>query len=115
MMTQALAIAAPSLSDIAAEINQQHDLARVYAGQAFDHAAKAGLLLIEAKRHVPHGKWLAWLKANVKVSARQAQNYMKLASCPEQKRNAVADLSMRKAIHDRRRRGGRGTQHWLQL
>ena len=90
----------PTLSELATDINENHELALMYVGQSFDHAVKAGLLLIEAKAQVQHGKWLAWLKANVKVSARQAQNYMKVASCPEQKRNAVADLSLRKAIHE---------------
>ena len=86
------------LADLAAEINENHELAVMYVGQSFDCAVKAGLLLMEAKAQVQHGKWLNWLKANVKVSARQAQNYMKVASCPEQKRNAVADLSLREAV-----------------
>src|SRR5262249_50605430 len=70
----------------------------MHAGQAFDHAVKAGLMLIEAKRQVGHGKWEKWLEANVKVGIRQAQNYMNVATCPEEKRNAVAHLSLRKAI-----------------
>jgi hypothetical protein len=91
---------APTLSDLAADINENHELARMFVGQAFDHAVKAGLLLIEAKKQVPHGQWLAWLKANVEVGTKQAQNYMKVAICPEEKRNAVAHLSLRKAIHE---------------
>jgi Protein of unknown function (DUF3102) len=71
----------------------------MYVGQSFDHAVKAGLLLIEAKQQFPHGGWLKWLKANVKIGVRQAQNYMKVATAPDEKRNAVAHLSMRKAIH----------------
>jgi DUF3102 family protein len=94
------AAAAPPLSELAAEINQNHELAVMYVGQSFDHAVKAGLLLLQAKQQVKHGEWAKWLKANVKIGARQAQNYMKVASCPEQKRNAVADLSLRKAIHE---------------
>jgi hypothetical protein len=89
-----------ALSNLASEINENHELARMYVGQAFDHAVKAGLLLIEAKRQVPHGQWKQWVKANLKVGERQAQNYMKVASCPDEKRNTVADLSLRKAIHE---------------
>jgi hypothetical protein len=90
----------PALSDLAADINENHDLALMHVGQSFDHAVKAGLLLMDAKKQVPHGKWLAWLKANVKVGARQAANYMRVAACPDEKRSAVANLSLRKAIHE---------------
>jgi Protein of unknown function (DUF3102) len=90
---------APSLSELASDINRNHELALMYVGQSFDHAVKAGLLLIEAKAQFPHGGWLKWLKANVKIGVRQAQNYMKVATTPDEKRNAVAHLSMRKAIH----------------
>jgi Protein of unknown function (DUF3102) len=89
----------PALSELASDINENHELALMYVGQSFDHAVKAGLLLIEAKAQFPHGGWLKWLKANVKIGVRQAQNYMKVATCPDKKRNGVAHLSMRKAIH----------------
>jgi Protein of unknown function (DUF3102) len=93
--------AVPShLSDLARDINENHELAVMYVGQSFDHAVKAGLLLIEAKAQVKHGQWKNWLKANVKVGARQASNYMRVAACPDEKRSAVADLSLRKAIHE---------------
>ena len=74
--------AGAAISDIASDINEQHELARMHAGQAFDHAAKAGMLLLQAKAQVQHGQWLTWLKANVQVSARQAQNspYRRLRS-----------------------------------
>jgi Protein of unknown function (DUF3102) len=110
-MGTAVAAAAPPLSDLAADIDAHHDLARQHAGQAFDHAVKAGLLLIEAKRQVRHGEWAKWLKANVKVGARQASNYMKVASLPDEKRSAVADLSLRKAVdHIARERGDRDNE-----
>src|SRR5262245_48374341 len=88
------------LSELATEINQNHELAHMYAGQAFDHAVKAGLLLIEAKELVQHGEWLVWLRINLTMKPRQAQNYMKVATCPDEKRNAVAHLSLRRAIHE---------------
>jgi hypothetical protein len=97
-MTTAVA-KVPTLSELATEINRNHELALDSMGKAFDHAVEAGLLLIEAKAQFPHGGWLKWLKANVKIGVRQAQNYMKVATCPDEKRNAVAHLSMRKAIH----------------
>jgi Protein of unknown function (DUF3102) len=69
----------PTLSELATEINRNHELALDSMGKAFDHAVMAGLLLIEAKAQFPHGGWLKWLKANVKIGVRQAQNYMKKA------------------------------------
>jgi hypothetical protein len=66
-MSTAVAAAAPPLSDLAADIDAHHDLARQHAAQAFDHAVKAGLLLLQAKEQVKHGEWLNWLRANVKV------------------------------------------------
>src|SRR5262249_4041264 len=42
-------------------------------------AIMAGALLLEAKELVGHGEWLPWLRANCRVSVRQAQTYMKLA------------------------------------
>ena len=83
----------PTLANLATDINENHELALMYVGQSFDHAVKAGLLLIEAKAQVPHGQWLAWLKANVKMGARQASNYMRVAACPDEIRSGVADLS----------------------
>lgn len=39
-----------------------------------------GKLLIEAKlKFTKHGEWLEWLKNNVRMSLRMAQNYMKVA------------------------------------
>ena len=79
--------AVPSLlSDLARDINENHDLAVMYIGQSFDHAVKAGLALIEAKGQVKHGEWLRWVKANIRFGARQASNYMRVASCPDEKR-----------------------------
>jgi Protein of unknown function (DUF3102) len=98
-MSNLASVAVVDLSEVAADINKNHELALDGMAQAFDHAVKAGLLLIEAKKLFPHGGWLKWLKANVRFGVRHAQNYMKIASCPDEKRNAVAHLSMRKAIH----------------
>lgn len=61
------------------EINIEHASALKHAGRAIEHAKRAGMLLIEAKRRLPHGQWLPWLEANVSVSDRQAQRYMAAA------------------------------------
>ena len=38
-----------------------------------------GGLLAEAKKQIPHGEWLPWLKNEVSMSERSAQKYMKAA------------------------------------
>jgi hypothetical protein len=95
-MAKVVAIA--SSSKLVADINEQHRLFNSFAEKAIDHAIRCGLLLLQAKDSVKHGEWGNWLKANIKFSERQAQNYMRVASLPNEKRNAVADLSLRKAI-----------------
>lgn len=64
----------------AAEINRHHRLAREHADAAIQHAITAGRLLLEVKTQLMHGEWTAWLAANVSVSERQAQRYMRAAS-----------------------------------
>ena len=63
----------------ASEINRLHDMALASANRAVDYAKQAGALLLEVKRQLPHGEFMPWLSANVKVSERQAQRYMRSA------------------------------------
>jgi hypothetical protein len=64
---------------IAASINEHLAAAEAAIRRGLEHAIAAGLLLIEAKELVAHGEWLPWLQANCRLSARQAQTYMRLA------------------------------------
>lgn len=66
-------------SAIATEVNREHALATQHAERAIEHARRIGLLLIEAKRALGHGKFQSWLTANVSFSPRQAQRYMSAA------------------------------------
>ncbi len=61
------------------EINRLHLLARQLANDAISHARAAGLLLLEVKKRMPHGKFQHWVRDNVQVSLRQAQRYMAVA------------------------------------
>jgi hypothetical protein len=69
------------LPHIARRIDAAHSAVAVALGSAIAHAITAGLLLIEAKRHVRRdkGKWLPWLEANCSVPARTASHYVRLA------------------------------------
>ncbi len=63
----------------AADINHHHQQAQQHAAKAIDHAIEAGKLLLKVKAELPHGQFLAWLEANIAVSARQARRYMQAA------------------------------------
>lgn len=89
------------LNDLASEINAAASAATGAFNDGFNHAIRAGNLLIEAKRQHKHGDWGAWMQTNLKFKPRTAQLYMQVAknSDPlEQNRNTVADFSLRGAI-----------------
>lgn len=92
---------ATNLVNLAEQINREHEAAGVAAQKAVEHAIRAGRLLIEAKTHVEHGGWGAWLQEHFQGSARTAQGYMRIASrLPEleSKTQRVAFLPLREAL-----------------
>ena len=95
-MTHELITNESSLDELAARIREEHDAVSVALYDGLRHARAAGMLLIEAKKLVPHGEWLPWLKANCGTSERTAQAYMKVAKANPQR---VADLSFREALN----------------
>lgn len=87
---------------LAAEIRRAHADAQEAAKSATEHAIRCGKMLAEAKAALGHGAWLPWLAANAAdISERTAQGYMRLARTVEadpEKRNVVADLTLRDAL-----------------
>jgi hypothetical protein len=74
------------LPELAERINAYHEQTERFfksCTESFtsvlEYASKAGSLLNEAKRLVPHGEWLHWLEANCRVGERQARKYIALA------------------------------------
>jgi hypothetical protein len=61
------------------EINRLHLLAQQTASDAIEYARTAGMLLLEVKKGMKHGKFLLWVRDNAQVSLRQAQRYMAVA------------------------------------
>jgi hypothetical protein len=57
-----------------------------------EHYRQAGQMLIEAKDQLAHGAWGRWLAKNFDLSARTAQDYMRLAR-EEQIRSTAAQPS----------------------
>jgi hypothetical protein len=96
------AVVALALPELAEQINAEHAAAENHAGQAVEHALRAGALLLQAKKAAGHGAWLGWLQKNVTVTPRMAQNYMSLARAlpklaPENAKR-VSHLSVRDAV-----------------
>jgi hypothetical protein len=83
--------------DLAREINTEHGHVEAYKRNTIQHAIRCGELLLEMKRRVGHGNWLAWVQEHFEASERTARNYMEIA-----KSAAVADLgddsTMRSAL-----------------
>lgn len=74
--------------EIAREINTEHGQVETHKRNTIQHAIRCGELLLEMKRRVGHGNWLAWVAEHFEASERTARNYMEIA-----KSAAVADLS----------------------
>jgi Protein of unknown function (DUF3102) len=80
---------------LAATINEHLEAVETAIRRGLDNAIAAGLLLVEAKELVAHGEWLPWLKANCRLSERQARTYMRLARHRHRLESAVtADLTI---------------------
>jgi hypothetical protein len=87
--------------DLAARINQEHQLATAALRESLTHAFTCGALLLEAKEQVGHGNFMSWLADNCEVSDRTARLYMRLAKnrpAIEVKMATVANLTMREAV-----------------
>lgn len=68
------------LATIASRINSAHAAFERSGQMALSLAAEAGALLLDARRIVPHGGWLPWLKDNFRGSQPTAHRYMLVAA-----------------------------------
>lgn len=90
---------------------------RKAATQMVSAAAKAGGLLLEAKKLAGHGEWKKWVEANLPISLRTAQAYMQLhnhlclADPKEAQRIALLPLNQAiKLLSSKNEEPGRGSQ-----
>ena len=89
------------LPQLATKANEAHQQFERLAGEALDHAQRAGQALTEAKAALPHGQFETWIQCNVKFSSRTARTYMRLAANWQviiEKRFDCPKLSLRDAI-----------------
>src|SRR5262245_13673057 len=69
-----------TLGQLAKQINAAHTAGEAALDSVLGLAREAGELLIRAKKLVPHGEWLAWIKANFPFSQQTASVYMRIAA-----------------------------------
>jgi hypothetical protein len=77
-----------SLEHLAAQIHEKHQQIRISLRTGIERACETGVLLVQAKNMLEHGKWLPWLSDNCNLAERTAQLYMKLA----QNRDSLGDI-----------------------
>jgi hypothetical protein len=73
---------AEDLAVLAAEINAAHEAGEAKSRARLDDYRRAGELLLKVQAALPHGRWLPWLKGNVRFSKTQAYRYMEWANFP---------------------------------
>jgi hypothetical protein len=88
----------PALVELAAAIKNEHSAVRRAASQVVARAQAAGTLLIAAKKQLPHGDWLPWLRDHCDMSLRTAQNYMRLARLSPEAAQRIAHLPLGEAL-----------------
>lgn len=93
-------MATATLNGKAAEIRDAHKAAQQALRSSVAHAIHCGELLIEAKDLMPHGAWSDWIATNTQLADRTARGYMRLARLNPEKRQRVADLSLRQALKE---------------
>jgi hypothetical protein len=97
--------------ELAQRARAEHEAVGAALRDTVRHAMAAGEILLKAKAAMPHGLFGDWLETKAGVPRRTAQVYMRLArelpKLPQEKRNAVAHLSLRDAIAELSRTSGK--------
>lgn len=60
------------MKSVAADIEAAHQATLNHLSGAVESATKAGLLLLQVRKQVPHGEWESWIADNVSISLRTA-------------------------------------------
>ena len=78
----ALVRRAEDLEALAVAINADHQAGEASASQGLERFRAAEQKLIKAKEKCDHGRWLEWLKKNVKVKKSRVYQYIAFAKLP---------------------------------
>jgi hypothetical protein len=78
--------------------NEAADLAHKHMVSAAESAWDSGKCLLAAKSQIPHGQWMAWVRANFDRDIRTAIRYMDLASSIPDRSRLAGIGSVRQAL-----------------
>src|SRR5204862_6948739 len=80
--------------------NEAHELHRALGRRSLAEARKCGLLLLEIKLHVGHGRFMPWVQERCHFSQESANLYMRLAAAypDDGKFVTVTNLTIRQAL-----------------
>jgi hypothetical protein len=96
-MSDLISFEGMALEDIAEIANLAAEQVEKNARATIANADRCGRALIEIKKEIPHGKWLAWLGANFNYSQQTASDYMRIAEYGHA-RNLADATSVRHAL-----------------
>lgn len=105
----------PTLDELAATINREHDLV-IHRGESMvRHAILAGDALLKARSEVHYGAWHAWVETNTNLSISCAAKYARLATYKGIVGNAPTINAARRMLNDRPAivRAGSPPRAWL--
>jgi hypothetical protein len=71
--------AVEDLGELAARINAEHEGVELDGRRLLERCRAVGELLLEVKRRCGHGRFLPWIKANVRFDRMTATRYMRVA------------------------------------
>ena len=86
------------LSKISEEISWYEEQAQKSVNVALGHKLEIGQRLAKAKSLLPHGKFLAWARAEFGWTARHVQNHLKLAANAKRVSRLGPGASLRMAL-----------------
>lgn len=86
-----------AIDDLIEIANKSAENVETNARMTIANADRCGRALIEIKKEIPHGKWLAWLGANFNYSQQTASDYMRIAEYGHA-RNLADATSVRHAL-----------------
>lgn len=69
-----------ALATLSKQANEAYRKSRESCTDAIQQTITCGKALLEAKKQLPHGAFLKWLKGHFDGSSKQAERYMKVAS-----------------------------------
>lgn len=96
-MSELISFEGMAIDDLIEIANKSAENVETNARMTISNADRCGRALIEIKKEIPHGKWLAWLGANFNYSQQTASDYMRIAEYGHA-RNLADATSVRHAL-----------------